>query len=308
MNILVIGAGAVGGYFGGTLAKEGENVTFVARGKYLDSLKTIGLKIRSYKGDISLRVNAVENPAEIGKVDLILMCVKSYDTEEATLQCMKNIGEKTIVLSLQNGVDNEERIGEIAGKNKVLGGVALIGSELNNAWEICHYTAGKIIIGELDGRISDRVRKVADIFKKADIPCSISNDIQRELWKKLVWNAAFNSVNAITKSTLEEILECEETRGLVRLTMTEVMNVARGIGHNLDKGVIEEYLVLPERSRKVRTSTLQDLLKRKPLEIDAINGVVVIYGKKLGIPTPYNSSLYALLKLINNKPQQQRKK
>ncbi|MFQ5965880.1 MAG: ketopantoate reductase family protein, partial [Candidatus Scalinduaceae bacterium] len=123
MKILVIGAGAVGGYFGGILAKGGETVTFVARGKYLDSLKTSGLKIRSYKGDLSLRVNAIENPEEIGKVDLILMCVKSYDTEEATLQCMKNIGENTIILSLQNGVDNEERIGRIVGRNKVLGGV-----------------------------------------------------------------------------------------------------------------------------------------------------------------------------------------
>jgi 2-dehydropantoate 2-reductase len=302
MKILVIGAGAVGGYFGGILAKGGEDVTFVARGKHLDSLKTAGLRIRSYKGDLSLMVNAIDNPEEIGKVDLILVCVKSYDTEEATLQCMKNIGEGTIVLSLQNGVDNEERIGKIVGINKVLGGVALIGSELNNSWEIWHHTAGKIIIGELDGRISDRVRKVAYIFKKADIPCSISNDIQKELWKKLVWNAAFNSVSAVTRSNLQEIMECEETRELVRLIMTEVLNIARGIGHDLDEGIIEEYLVLPERSREVRTSTLQDLLKHKHLEIDAINGVVVKIGKKLGIPTPYNNSLYALLKLINNKP------
>jgi 2-dehydropantoate 2-reductase len=301
MKILVIGAGAVGGYFGGILAKGGEDVTFVARGKHLDSLKTAGLRIRSYKGDLSLMVNAIDNPEEIGKVDLILVCVKSYDTEEATLQCMKNIGEGTIVLSLQNGVDNEESIGKIVGINKVLGGVALIGSELNNSWEIWHHTAGKIIIGELDGRISDRVRKVAYIFKKADIPCSISNDIQKELWKKLVWNAAFNSVSAVTRSNLQEIMECEETRELVRLIMTEVLNIARGIGHDLDEGIIEEYLVLPERSREVRTSTLQDLLKHKHLEIDAINGVVVKIGKKLGIPTPYNNSLYALLKLINNK-------
>ncbi|HDY66967.1 MAG: 2-dehydropantoate 2-reductase [Candidatus Scalindua sediminis] len=307
MKILVIGAGAVGGYFGGILAKEGENVTFVARGKYLDSLKTSGLKIRSYKGDLSLRVNAIENPEELGEIDLILMCVKSYDTEEATLQCMKNIGESTIVLSLQNGVDNEEKIGRIVGRNKVLGGVVFISSELNQSWEICHYAYGKIIIGEMDGRISDRVHKVADIFKNAHIPCSISNDIQKELWKKLVWNAAFNSVSAITRSAVEEILDREETRELVRLTMMEVLNIAREIGHNLDECVVEEYLVVPEKSQEARTSTLQDLLKRKPLEIEAMNGVVVTYGKKLGIPTPYNSSLYALLKLINNKPQQYRK-
>ncbi|ODS32343.1 MAG: 2-dehydropantoate 2-reductase [Candidatus Scalindua rubra] len=302
MKILVIGAGAVGGYFGGILAKGGEDVTFVARGKYLDSLKTAGLKIRSYKGYLSLRVNAIENPEEIGEVDLILMCVKSYDTEEAALQCMKNIGERTIVLSLQNGIDNEERIARVVGKNKVLGGAVFICSEVNKSWEICHYTAGKIIIGELDGRISDRVRKIAEIFKKVNIPCSISNDIQKELWKKLVWNAAFNSVSAITRSNLQEIMECEETRELIRLTMMEVLNIAKGIGHNLDERVIEEYLVVPERSREIRTSTLQDLLKSKPLEIDAINGVVVTNGKKLGIPTPYNSSLYALLKLINKKP------
>ncbi len=307
MKILVIGAGAVGGYFGGILAKEGEDVTFVARGKYLDSLKTAGLKIRSHKGDLSLRVNAIENPEEIGKVDLILMCVKSYDTEKATLQCMKNIGESTIILSLQNGVDNEEKIGRIVGINKVIGGVVFISSELNQSWEICHYAYGKITIGEMDGRISDRVNKVADIFRKARIHCSISNGIQKELWKKLIWNAAFNSISAITRSSVADILECEETRELVRLTMMEVLNIARGIGHNLNEHVIEEYLVVPERSRESRTSTLQDLLKHKLLEIDAINGVVVTYGKKLGIPTPYNSSLYALLKLINIKPPQYRK-
>ncbi|MFQ5962924.1 MAG: ketopantoate reductase family protein, partial [Candidatus Scalinduaceae bacterium] len=200
-----------------------------------------------------------------------------------------------------------ERIGRIVGRNKVLGGVVLIGSELNNSWEIRHYTLGKIIIGEMDGRISDRVRKVADIFKKANIPCSISNDIQKELWKKLVWNAAFNSVSAITRSTLKEMLECEETRELIRLTMIEVLNIAKGKGHNLDERLIEEYLVVPEKSQDTQTSTLQDLLKHKPLEIDAINGVVVTKGMKLGIPTPYNSSLYALLKLINNRKRGQKK-
>ena len=301
MKILVIGAGAVGGYFGGMLVKGGEDVTFVARGKYLESLNTSGLRIRSHKGDLSLNVHAVENPEEAGKVDLILMCVKSYDTKASTLQCMRNIDNNTVVLSLQNGVDNEDVIGKIVGRDRVLGGVVLIASELNERWEILHYYSGKIIMGELDGKISDRARKISDIFNKANIPCSLSRDIQKKLWEKLVWNAGFNSVSTITRSTLQEMFECPESKVLIRLTMEEVVAVARGVGHGIDKGIIENYFREPERSREMRTSTLQDLLKSKPLEIEAINGVVVAKGKEFCIPTPYNSTLYALLKLIERK-------
>mgnify|MGYP003530333462 CR=1 FL=1 len=301
MKILVIGAGAVGGYFGGMLVKGGEVVTFVARGKYLDSLKTAGLRIRSHEGDLSLNVHAVRNPEEAGEVDLILMCVKSYDTKASTLQCMRNIGNNTVVLSLQNGVDNEEIIGEIAGRDRVLGGVVLIASELNESWEILHYYAGKIIMGELDGNISDRARTISDMFNRANIPCSLSRDIKKKLWEKLIWNAGFNSVSTITRSTLQEMFACPEAKALIRLTMEEVVAVAGGIGHVIDKSVIENYFREPERSREMRTSTLQDLLKSKPLEIDAINGVVVTKGDELGIPTPCNSTLYALLKLIERK-------
>ncbi|MDR4498836.1 MAG: ketopantoate reductase family protein [Candidatus Scalindua sp.] len=301
MKILVIGTGAVGGYFGGMLVKGGEDVTFVARGEYLESLKTRGLKIRSHEGDLSLKIHAVENPEKAGKVDLILMCVKAYDTKASTLQCMRNIGNNTVVLSLQNGVENEDVIGKIVGREKVLGGVVLIASELNERWEILHYYSGKIIMGELDGKISDRARKISDVFSRANIPCSLSRDIQKKLWEKLVWNAGFNSVSTITRSTLQEMFECLETKALIRLTMEEVVTVARGVGHVIDKSIIENYLREPERSREMRTSTLQDLLKSKPLEIDAINGVVVAKGEELGIQTPYNSTLYALLKLIESK-------
>jgi len=301
MKVLVVGAGAVGGYFGGKLARAGEDVTFVARGEHLDTLKSRGLIIKSYKGELALKVNVVSDPARLGDVDLILMCVKSYSTEEATTQCLKNIGENTIILSLQNGVDNADRILRITGKDNVLGGVVFISSELNKSGEILHCYSGKLIIGKRDGRISDRARKVASMFEKAHVPCAISNDIQKDLWEKLVWNAAFNSVSAITKSTMEEMMGCDETRALIRLTMNEVLSVAKGIGHSLDEQVIEEYLDVPERCQKMRTSTLQDLLKGKYLEIDAINGAVIANGKKIGIPTPFNSLLYALLKLINNK-------
>lgn len=299
---MVVGSGAVGGYFGGLLAKGGEDVTFVARGEYLASIKSSGLRIRSSRGDLTLKVNAVGDPQEIGEVDLILMCVKAYDTEAATLPCVKNIGKETIVLSLQNGVDNEEIIGRIVGRERVLGGVVLIASEVYESWEIIHYSFGKLIIGELGGGISDRIQKVSESFKKADIPCSLSNNIQLELWKKLVWNASFNSVSTITRSTLHDMLRCEESRRLIRLAMEEVLAVAKGVGHDIGKSVIENYFVEPERSREMRTSTLQDFLKQKQLEIEAINGVVVRKGKELDLPTPYNSTLYALLKLIESRP------
>ncbi len=301
MKILVVGAGAVGGYFGGLLAKEGEDVTFLARGEYLESIKNTGLRIRSSQGDLTLRVHATENPQTLGEVDLILMCVKTYDTEAATLQCVKNIGRETAVLSLQNGVENEETIGKLVGRERVLGGVVLIASEVNESWEIIHYYLGKIIMGELDGRVTNRIRMISETFQRANIPCSISDNIQRELWKKLVWNASFNSVSTITGTSLHEMMGCEESRRVIRLTMEEVLCIAKGVGHDIDSSIIENYFIEPDRSREMRTSTLQDLLKKKPLEIEAINGIVVKKGEEHSLPTPYNSTLYALLKLIDNR-------
>ncbi len=297
MRVLVVGAGAVGCYFGAMLAKSGCEVVFLARGEAFNILRSNGLIVKSINGDYVQKVNAVNNANDAGKVDLVLMCVKSYDTEEATGQIKNTISNKTITLSLQNGVDNADKIGTIIGKENVIAGVVLLLAEIAKPWTLQHYASGKLIIGELDGSESERVLKIAGLFENAKMPCSISKYIYKEMWKKLIWNAAFNPLTAITNSSTKDVLANVDTRKFARQVMLETLNAARRCGHDIDENVIDEYIKISENPGFANTSMMQDMLKRKRLEFEAINGYVASKGEEFGIPTPYNNMLYTFLKL-----------
>src|SRR5574337_1199082 len=157
MKVAVVGVGAVGGYFGGLLAKGGADVTFIARGKRLEALRAKGLTVKSWKGDFAIPVHATDDPAEVGPVDLVLFCVKSYDTETAIRQALPMVGRESIVLSLQNGIDNEDKIASFVGKEKVLAGVAYIGASILEPGVVCHQESGRIVFGEIDSGLSERV-------------------------------------------------------------------------------------------------------------------------------------------------------
>ncbi|MDI6654624.1 MAG: 2-dehydropantoate 2-reductase, partial [Candidatus Hydrothermarchaeota archaeon] len=206
MKVAVMGAGAVGGYFGGVLAKSGADITLIARGKHLEAMRKDGLLIKSYRGDFRADVKATSDPKEAGPTDLILFTVKSYDTEEAIRLCRPMIQENTCILSLQNGIDNDEKIAREAGREKIIGGVAYIGVALDEPGVILHSAAGKIAIGELNGKITHRIKKIAEMFSAAWIPCEISEDIIKLKWKKLVWNAAFNALTTITGASVALVL------------------------------------------------------------------------------------------------------
>ncbi len=301
MNILVVGTGAVGGYFGAKLAKAGENVTFLTRGRCFDVLNSTDLKVKSFKGDFSLKANVVNEVSSVGDVDLVVLCVKSYDTETSINQIKSIIKKNTLILSLQNGVENGEKIRTLIGNNNVLAGVVMILAEVVEPWTIDHSASGKIIMGEFDGTLSDRLKEISEVFKNAEIQCINTPNIQKELWKKLVWNAAFNSITALTGTITKEVLGVSETRSLVRYVMEEVLQVAKTVGHDIGRKIIDEYITISEKTGFARTSMLQDKLKGKPLEIEAINGAVLKYGEKFSVSTPYNTTLYALLKLLNIK-------
>lgn len=301
MNILVVGVGAVGGYFGAKLAKSGANVTFLARGKSFDILNSEDLKIKSFDGDFSLKVNVVDNLDSVDNIDLVLLCVKSYDTVKSVDQISSVINKDTIILSLQNGVENGEIIRRIVGFNNVLAGVVMILAEVVEPWTIDHSASGKIIFGELDGMVYDRAEKITKIFDKAEIPNSFTTNIHKELWKKLVWNAAFNSTTTLTNSVTREVLSLPETKALAINVMEEVLEVANKIGYDIDSSLIEEYIRISQNPGFAKTSMFQDKSKGKQLEIDAINGAVIKFGDEYGVLTPYNKTLYSLLKLINVK-------
>jgi 2-dehydropantoate 2-reductase len=295
-----MGAGAVGGYFGALLYRGGLDVTLIARGRHLEAIQASGLRIKSAQGDLTVPAKAVGDPGAVGPVDLILFCVKSYDTESAAHQCLPMVQEGTAVLSLQNGLDNEERIAMVVGGEKVLGGVAYIGAGVSEPGVIVHTAEGRIVFGEMRGGISERVQRLEQTFRDVGFPAELSSNIQAILWGKLCWNAAFNALNTLVGGDVRVLVERPETRRLARQVMEEVRAVAIANGVLLSADLAERLLAWTDAAAgAMKTSTRQDLEAGKRLEVEALNGVVVRKGEAAGVPTPLNFTLYALLKAID---------
>ncbi len=300
MKVAVMGAGGVGGYFGALLHRGGVDVTLVARGRHLEAIQARGLQIKSYQGEFTVPAKAVGDPTAIGPVDLILFCVKAYDTEAAARQCLPILREGTAILSLQNGVDNEEKIAAIAGKEKVLGGVAYIGAGVVTPGVIGHTAEGRIVFGELDGGISERGKRLEETFRQAGLPAELSAAIRQALWGKLCWNAAFNALNALVGGEVHILVQRPETKALARSVMEEVRAVAASQGVQLPENLVDKLLHWTAKAATwMKTSMRQDLEAGRRLEADALNGVVVRKGREAGVSTPHNSTLFALLKAID---------
>ncbi|WP_161953961.1 ketopantoate reductase family protein [Candidatus Methylomirabilis limnetica] len=295
MKVAVVGVGAVGGYFGGLLAKGGVDVTFIARGERLEALRARGLTVKSGKGDFSIRIDATDDPAEVGPVNLVLFCVKSYDTESAIRQALPMVGQETLVLSLQNGIDNEEKISSFIGTGKVLAGVAYIGASVLEPGVILHQEGGKIVFGEIDGGVSERVVSLKAFFDRCGLPAEGSPDMKKILWTKLAWNAPFNAINTLVGGPVKAIIENSHTLELARQVTEEVVTVANASGVRLAFAEVWERNLQFSQGYNVKTSMLQDLEASKPLECEALNGVIIKKAAELGLPTPYNFALYALL-------------
>ena len=295
-----MGAGAVGGYFGALLHRGGLDVTLIARGRHLEAIKAHGLRIKSTQGDLTVPAKAVGDPRAVGPVDLILFCVKSYDTESAARQCLPIVQESTAILCLQNGVDNEEKIAMVAGGEKVLGGVAYIGAGVSEPGVVVHTAEGRIVFGEMRGGVSERVRCLEQIFRDAGFPVEVSSNIKAILWGKLCWNAAFNALNTLVGGDVRVLVERPETRTLARQVMEEVRAVANANNVPLSADLAERLLTWTDTAAgSMKTSTRQDLEAGKRLEVEALNGAVVRKGEAAGVPTPFNFALYALLKAID---------
>ncbi|PLX40605.1 MAG: 2-dehydropantoate 2-reductase [Deltaproteobacteria bacterium] len=295
MKIGIMGSGAVGSYFGALLAKAGADVVFVARGEHLARMKYDGLKVRSIKGDFDIEVRATDDPAAVGECDLILFCVKSHDTVAAARQMAPMVGKSTIVISLQNGVDNEELLGRIIGSERIIGGLCYIGARVDRPGEVIHSAAGRIIIGEYDGRRTIRLARVESLFTDAEVEVAVSEEISVEQWKKLCWNLSFNSISALTRSTVGEIIDNPDTRQCVVDAISEAVTVAAGLGVSLPQDLADRIIESNAQFTNLRTSMLQDVEKGRPLEAKALNGVVCRYGEELGVKTPTNRTLYGLL-------------
>jgi 2-dehydropantoate 2-reductase len=299
MRIAVVGSGGTGGFFGGLLARAGEEVIFIARGDNLEALRSQGLTVRSrLAGEFTLPVLATDSPEEVGPVDLILFCVKTYDTDSAAESIRPMLDADTMLLSLQNGVDNAERIAEIAGHQPRLGAVAYVVSAIEAPGVVAQTAGpGKILLGELAGGTSERTERLHGVLQRAAIAAEVHPDVRVAIWQKFLFICAFSGVTALTRVPIGPILADPETHALFRGTLEEAEVVARGGGIELPEDCVEQALAMATAVEPWgRGSLYYDLAHERRLELEALNGEVAHRGREHGIPTPLNFAIYAALK------------
>ena len=299
MRIGVVGAGGTGGYFGGLLARAGQDVTFIARGAHLEALRSRGLTVESsLKGTFTIPVQATDTPSEVAPVDLILFCVKSYDTDTAAQSIRPLIRPDTMVLSLQNGIDNEERLARVTGHTSGLGAVAYIVSAVKASGVVAHTAGpGRIIFGELSGGASERTERLHEVLQGAGIAAEVHPDVRVTIWQKFLFICAFSGVTAVTRLPIGTILAAPVTRALFRGTSGEVEAVARAGGIDLPADCVEQAMTTAAAVEpRGRGSLYHDLAGGRRLELKGLNGEVVRRGREHGISTPLNFAIYAALR------------
>jgi 2-dehydropantoate 2-reductase len=300
MKFAVVGTGGVGGYFGGLLAAGGVETWFMARGVHLGVMSRSGLRIRSTAGDLDVPPGRMTDRAEeIGPVDVVLFCVKGYDTEQAAAAMAPLLGEDTIIINLQNGVGKEERLAGLLPRGRVWGGVAFIYATVTAPGVITE-TGGlrRILFAPLAPDPAEQVRgnAVLRVMTGAGLPAVLSPDIGAEIWKKFVFISAVGGLTALTHLTIGEILASPELAAVLRDAMEEGGAVARSRGVHLPADTIPVMLErLPAMNPDTRSSLHYDLTHGKPLEIEELSGTVVRLGGAAGIPTPVHRIIHAAL-------------
>ena len=300
MRVIVIGAGGVGGYFGARLLQGGCDVGFVARGAHLTALRERGLRVESKLGDVEFaQVRASDNPADLGPADLILMCVKLWDTESAAQAVRPALGPNTAVISLQNGVQKEEVLRRVLGDKAVLGGVSYISSKIVSPGVISHVSMiPRLVFGELDGSITARTEAFLAACQRGGIEAEISTDIRRKIWEKFVFIVGVSAVTTSMRQTIGPIRANAQTRAFLLDVMREVVAVGRAHGINLDEDFAENRLAFCDSMPAETTSSMHnDLSQGRPLEVPWLSGGVVELGQAVGIPTPLNRAVNDILAL-----------
>ncbi len=298
MKITVMGSGGIGGYYGGLLARAGHDVTFVARGAHLAALRRNGLQVKSVHGDFAVApLQATDTPAELGPMDLVMICVKTPDTEQAARAIEPMVGPRTTVMSLQNGIDAAGRIGTIVGVERVIGGVTWISSAIEEPGVIRQLSQfRRIVLGELDGRITPRVQAIVGAFEGTGATVEIADDILKTLWTKFVFIAAISGVGSLTRLEIGDYRDVHETRALLVGLMQEVEAVALAEGVALDADVVEQALVIVDGAApNIKPSMQRDVEAGRRSELDSMIGVVGRKGRELGVPTPVADAVYAAL-------------
>lgn len=302
MRIAVMGAGSTGGYFGGMLARAGNEVSLIARGANLDAIRSNGLKVVRDEEEFTVQCQATNNPSEIGPVDLALLCVKTYQNDIAVPLLKPLIGPDTTVLCLQNGVDSYQAAAKVLGESVVLPGAAFIEAGMLGPG-IIRQTGSvvRIILGETDGIETERCRVIRDAIVEAGIPSEIAPDIRAGLWVKFLFIATMAGVTSMARATLAELMPQPHWRRVVLGCLAEIDAVGRANGVSLPKDILPKTAsYIEEHLPDLQASMHTDLVAGRPLELEALNGAVIRAGKEAGVATPINDVIYAMLKPLEN--------
>jgi 2-dehydropantoate 2-reductase len=299
MRIAILGAGGIGGYYGGLLARSGQDVTFIARGAHLAAIREQGLRVESVHGDFEVcPAKATNDAADAGPVDLVLVTVKSYDLEAAAEAARPLVGSETAALALLNGLDAAERLAAVWGDEHVLAGLTHVSSSIAAPGVIRQVSPlRRITFGERDGAITPRAERIRDALSGSGAEVNLTPAVEVALWEKFVFIASISGVCCLARQTTGRVMDTPETRQLYTDALREVEAVARARGVALPPDVVEKTLRLTEGfAPQTKPSLLVDLEAGRRLELEAMNGTVVRYGRKAGVATPVHDVIYAALK------------
>jgi 2-dehydropantoate 2-reductase len=306
MKIAVMGTGGVGGYYGGLLAGQGHEVTFIARGAHLQAIQAHGLQVKSIFGDFRINpARATDDPNQIGTVDLVLFVTKSYHTDQAAQAIRSLVGPETSVLSLQNGVDAVDRIGSVIGREHMLAGATWLSSAVEAPGVIKQISQfRRVVLGELDGKVSTRAQAVHKAFEATGITAEFSENILKVLWTKFVFIAAVSSVGSLTRLPMGSYREVSETRAILASLMKEVKDVAQAEGVILDEDVVQKSLDFIDKSAPhIKPSMQLDVESGRRTELESMVGVIGRKGQVNGVLTPVADFVYASLLPVELKAQ-----
>jgi 2-dehydropantoate 2-reductase len=294
-RLAVMGAGAVGCYYGAMLARAGHDVTLIGRAQHVDEMKRAGLRLETKAFDERVPVRASTNADAVRDASLILFCVKSQDTEAAGAALKPHVAREAAIVTLQNGVDNAERLASVLGR-EVLAAAVYAAVEMAGAGHVRHHGRGELVIGR--GAAS---AALARIFTDAGVPVEVSDNIASVMWAKLIANCAYNALSAIPQLPYGRLVQGAGVPAVMRDVVDECLAVARAAGISVPGDQQEAVRRIALTMADQYSSTAQDLARGKKTEIEHLNGVVVRKGEALGVATPVNRTLFALVKLLEAK-------
>lgn len=300
MKIGIAGAGAVGSYFGAVLQKAGHQVTFLARGNHLIEMEKNGLTVSGEEESLHTKTAFTDDINDLSKSDLILFCVKSNDTEQMARQLHPILSKDALLLTMQNGVSNEETLCEIFGADRILSSATYIQASIEQPGKVNQNGRVKLVMGELDSSTREACSTITSLFQEASIDTKQADNILEKKWRKLLWNITFNPLSAIVNARVGEVLDDELLRNTAESICAEAIEVAMKSGITLDANqTISTIFSNAERAREHKTSMLQDRLEGKSMEVEAMCGYVFNKGKESNVPTPSIQAAYSILNYMN---------